>query len=222
MVGGRRRVVECGFDLIFLQLLGDAHGRLALLIPLRPTLARSPGYGRRRFPGGFDQLDGFVDPGWNGLRLWGRGLIRLDRNTGRAGLLELVEFAAGFVGFAAEADGAAAEAKLPVQGYVRFGGLAEGFQRMKAEADDVGGEVQFVLGLRVVGGNHLAGRLVRRAEVATGAEQEQPSEVSQDRFKDRGLDGGNEGHGVGHGAYVRSLFEWTIGEHWIDFKNYFS
>jgi hypothetical protein len=49
------------------------------------------------------------------------------------------------VGFAAEADGAAAEAKGSRQRHVRGGGLAERFERLKAEADDVGGEAEFIL-----------------------------------------------------------------------------
>ena len=65
-----------------------------------------------------------------------------------AGVLELVEATLGFGGFAAEADGAAAQAEDSGQRQVRGGGLAERFERLKAKTDDVGGEPKFVLGFR--------------------------------------------------------------------------
>ena len=62
---------------------------------------------------------------------------------GATGGLEFVQATLGFEGFAAEADGAAAEAEGSRQRHVRGGGLAERFERLKAEADDVGGEAEF-------------------------------------------------------------------------------
>ena len=85
----------------------------------------------------------------NYLDFWfGLGGFGLGRggDACTAGGLEFVQATLGFVGFAAEADGAAAEAESSRQRHVRGGGLAERFECLKAEADDVGGEAEFVLG----------------------------------------------------------------------------
>jgi hypothetical protein len=94
----------------------------------------------------------------------------------------LVETALGFVRFSAEADGTAAEAEDFCQRHVRGGGLAERFERVEAEADDVGGETEFVLGLGVVGSEHLGSGLAGSGEIAGGAGQEECGEAGGARF----------------------------------------
>jgi hypothetical protein len=69
--------------------------------------------------------------------------------------LEFVQATLGFVGFAAEADGAATEAEGSGQRHAGGSGLAERFEGLEAEADNVGGEMEFVLGLGIVGREHL-------------------------------------------------------------------
>ena len=109
------------------------------------------------------------------------GLVRLGLRRGcrATGGLELVQAALGLVGFAAEADGAAAEAEDSGQRHVRGGGLAEGFERVEAEADDVGGEAEFVLGLGVVGGEHLGGGVAGGGSSFRGAGEEQRARWSR-------------------------------------------
>jgi hypothetical protein len=43
--------------------------------------------------------------------------------------------------------------------------LAEGFERLESEADDVGGETQFISGFRIVGIEHLGRCIMRRGGV---------------------------------------------------------
>jgi hypothetical protein len=124
-----------------------------------------------------------------------------------AGGLEFVQATLGFVGFAAEADGAAAEAEGSRQRHVRGGGLAERFERLKAEADDVGGEAEFILGFGVVGAEHLGRGFAGRGHVAGGAGEEEPGEVGEDGLQHGGGERLGEGHGVGWPwAVVRCLF----------------
>src|SRR5471030_2546014 len=93
-------------SLVFLQVFGDAVGPLALLVGLRPGLAR--GLGDSRHLAGFlDQVEGFLDFRRR-LRGWG---LSLSRRSGARGVLELVQAALGLVGFAAKANGAAAKAE---------------------------------------------------------------------------------------------------------------
>ena len=87
--------------------------------------------------------------GWAGRAPAGFRLLGLGGLL--AGLLKLAEPAFGACGFAAEADGTAAETEDAGQRQIRRGGLRQGFEPLEAEADDVGGEAQFVLGFRVVG-----------------------------------------------------------------------
>ena len=129
-----------------LEAGGDAQVALALLIGLCPGQATGFGGGGDR-AGVLDQVESFFDF-WFGLGGFGLGF---GGDACATGGLEFVQATLGFVGFAAEADGAAAEAEGSRQRHVRGGGLAERFERLKAEADDVGGETEFVLGLGVVG-----------------------------------------------------------------------
>jgi hypothetical protein len=140
---------------------------------------------------------------------WGGGL---GRDALTAGFLKLVETALGFVGFSAEADGTAAEAEDFCQRHVRGGGLAERFEGVEAEADDVGGETEFVLGLRVVGSKHLVGGLAGSGDVAGGAGEEKRGEPGEHGFHDSG--GKRVGEGKGHGWWPwgwRSMFvRWKV------------
>ena len=125
---------------------------------------------------------------------------RLGGDALAAGFLKLVETALGFVGFSAEADGTATEAEDFCQRHVRGGGLAERFEGLEAEADDFGGETEFVLGLGVVGSEHLGGGLAGGGDVAGGAGKEECSEAGEDGFHDSG------GKRVGESMFVR----WNI------------
>ncbi len=81
---------------------------------------------------------------------------------------------------------------------------------MNAEADDLGGEAEFVLGFGVVGGEHAGRGVAGGGDVAAGGTEEEHGEAEEEGLQD---DGGN-GLGVGHmGAYdVRCLFvDGTIG-----------
>ena len=146
--GASRRDVGLRGDAGFgsLSAGGEAVVPLALLIGLGPGQALGLG-GGGDLAGVLDQVEGFFDF-WLGLGGFGLGF---GGDARAAGGLEFVQAALGFVGFAAEADGAAAEAEGSGQRHVRGGGLAERFEGLEAEADDVGGEVEFVLGLGVVG-----------------------------------------------------------------------
>ena len=86
----------------------------------------------------------------------------------RLGFQKLVEAVLGLVGFPAEADGAAPEAQDADQRHVRGGSLAEGFQGLEAEADDFGGEAEFVLGFGVVDSEHLEGGEAGEDDVQDG------------------------------------------------------
>ncbi len=151
-----------------LEAGGDAQVALALLVGLSPGQALGLG-GDGDCAGVLDQAEGFLDF-WFGLGGFGLGCGGDARATGG---LEFVQATLGFVGFAAEADGAAAEAEGSGQRHVRGGGLAERFERLKAEADDVGGEPEFVLGFGVVGSEHLGRGFAGRGHVAGGAGEEE-------------------------------------------------
>jgi hypothetical protein len=187
-----------------LQAGGDTVVSLALLVGLGPGQALGLGGDGDR-AGVLDQVDGSFDF-WFGF---GLGFAGLGGDALTAGFLKLVETALGFVGFSAEAEGTAAEAEDFRQRHVRGGGLAERFERVKAEADDVGGETEFVLGLRVVGGEHLSGGLAGGGDVAGGAGEEERGEVGEHGFHDSGGKRVSEGKGHGFGglgAGVRCLF----------------
>jgi hypothetical protein len=161
-------------ELVLFQVVGDALGDLALLEPMRPGFAAVLAGGFERIPGERDQVDSLVDLGaarfiglWRRRRLF--CLRRLRRDTGSTIALELVEFALGFVGLPAEADGAAAEAEDLCQRHVRVGGLAESLERMEAEADDFGGEAEFVRRFDFVGREHLARGVACDRQVPDGA-----------------------------------------------------
>jgi hypothetical protein len=131
-----------------------------------------------------------------GLRRFGFG--------GLAGFLKLGEAAAGFVGFTAETDGAAAEAKDTGQRHFGIGGLAEGFEGLEAEANDVGGEGEFCAGAWVVGGEEFGRGLAGGGGVAAGAGEEESGEAEQDGFEDGGGKDAGERHACG--PSVRRLF----------------
>jgi hypothetical protein len=99
-------------------------------------------------------------------------------------LLKLVKPALRFMGPAAEADGAAAEAELVVQRYVWTGGVAESLQSLETEADDFSGEARFILGFGVAGREHLAGGEACGGVVIAGAGQEQKRETPEDGVPD--------------------------------------
>jgi len=69
-----------------------------------------------------------------------------------AGLLEQVEAGLDLEGFAREGDGAAAQADDFCRRHIWGGGLIEGFESVEAKVDDVGSEVKFLVGFRMVGG----------------------------------------------------------------------
>jgi hypothetical protein len=126
---------EAGFGSLLAG--GDAVVALALFVGLGP--AHPLGFGDTcDRAGGLDQVESFLDF-WFGLGGFGLGLGRDALTTGG---LEFVQATLGFVRFAAEADGAAPKAELPCQRHVGGGGLAERFQGLEAEADDVGGEAR--------------------------------------------------------------------------------
>lgn len=109
-----------------------------------------------------------------------------------AGFLELAEAALGLFGFATEADGAAAKADDAGQGQIGLGGLGEGFEGLEAEADDLGGEAEFVVGLRVVGTEDLGCGVAGGGQVAVGADEEERGEAGQDGFEDGRCEVGGE------------------------------
>jgi hypothetical protein len=154
-----------------------------------------------------------------------RGLWRFGRGFGSlsAGFLAFVQAALGLVGFAAEADGAAAEAEDAVEGHVWCGGLCECLQRVEAEADDLGGEAEFVLGFRLICGEEAGCGLFRGFPVAAGAGEEEAGEVGQEGLQDRAwvLHGERHGWNSGSGLDVRHLFE-CVGKFAMDVKGYFS
>ena len=88
---------------------------------------------------------------------------------------------------------------MRVSGKIRRGGLGQGFEPLEAEADDVGGEAQFVLGFRAVGIEHVDGRLTGGGRVAAGAGEEERGEADEDGFQDGGWEGREEGHGIALG-----------------------
>ncbi len=184
--GAERCDVGLRCDTVFgsLQAGGDALVPLALLIGLGPGHTRGLG-GRGYRAGVLDQVDGSFDS-WFRLGGFGLDFGGLGRDALAAGFLELVEAALGFVGFTAEADGAAAQAKDSGQRHVRGGGLAERFERLEAEADDVGGEAEFVPGAGVVGREHLGGGLERDGHVAGGASEEEWGEAGEYGFQHDG------------------------------------
>ena len=184
-----------------LEAGGDAQVALALLVGLSPGQALGLGGDGDR-AGVLDQVESFFDF-WFGLGGFGLGF---GGDARAAGGLEFVQATLGFVGFAAEADGAAAEAEGSRQRHVRGGGLAERFEGLEAEADDVGGEAEFVLGFGVVGSEHLGRGFAGRGHVAGGAGEEEFGEVGEDGFQDGGGERLGEGHGWWPWAVVRCLF----------------
>jgi hypothetical protein len=134
---------------------------------------------------------------------FGLDLGGLGGDARAAGFLKLVKTALGFVGFSAEADGTAAEAEDFCQWHVRSGGLAERFERVKAEADDVGGETEFVLGLGVVGSEHLGRGFAGGGDVAGGAGEEEGGEAGEHGFNDSG--------GKRVGSARRDVMRWPAG-----------
>ena len=118
-----------------------------------------------------------------------------------AGALELVEFVLGFVRLPAEADGTAAEADGSGGGQVGFGGITEGLQSVEAEADDLGGEAQFFLGLNVVAAQGI-GRCVASLFRVSGGGEEKQGEVAEHRAQNELVEGGWEGHSGAWGWYV--------------------
>jgi hypothetical protein len=187
-----RRGVGLGGDpsLGAFQAGGNADVLLALVVGLGPDLDGGRDLGR--IAGGVFcgfGLGGFGWPGWGGLG---------------AGLLALFEAALSFVGCAVEADSIAAEAEDAGQREVWRRGLTGRFKRMEAEADDLGGEPQFLRGVRVVVGEHFGRGKACGGEVAAGAGEEEGGEPDQDGFQN----GGRERVGEGHGAArdVRCMF----------------
>ncbi len=77
------------------------------------------------------------------------------------------------------------------------GGLAEGFERVETEADDLRGEAEFLGGFRMVRGEHVDGRLARGGQVAAGTAEEERGEAGQDGFQDGSWKGLGEGHDAG-------------------------
>jgi hypothetical protein len=183
-----------------LEAGGDAQVALALLVGSSPGQALGLG-GDGDCAGVLDQVESFFDF-WFGLSGFGLGFGGDALVTGG---LEFVQATLGFVGFAAKADRAAAEAEGSRQRHVRGGGLAERFERLKAEADDVGGEAEFVLGLSVVGAEHLGRGFAGRGGVTGGAGEEESGEAGEDGFQDGGGERLGEGHGVG-ALGCRSMF----------------
>jgi hypothetical protein len=190
------RSVGLGGDAGFgsLEAGGEAVVSLALFVGLGPGQARGLGDAGDR-AGVLDQIEGSSDF-WFGLGGFGLGCGGDARATSG---LEFVQATLGFVGFAAKADGAAAEAEGSGQRHVGGGGLPKRFQGLEAEADDVGGEAEFVLGFRMVGAEHLGGRLTRGGHVPGGACEEERAEADDDGFQDGVGEGLGEGHGLGLG-----------------------
>jgi hypothetical protein len=115
--------------------------------------------------------------------------------------LQLIQFALGFVGLAAEAYGAAPQAEDFFQRQVRLGGMGQGFQAVKAKADDLGGEGEFLLGFDAVSGDHVGGGLAGERLVAGGGDHEELCQMEEDGLEDGVGDGGGLGHGAsGRGA----------------------
>ena len=153
-----------------------------------------------------DQVEGSFDF-WFGLGGVGPGF---GGDALAAGGLEFVQATLGFVGFAAEADGAAPEAEDSRQRHVRGGGLAERFKRLEAEADDVGGEAEFVLGFGVVGAEHLGGGLARGGHVPGGAREEECAEGGEDGFQDGVGKGLGEAGGGGGSEDMGSALSFDV------------
>ena len=63
-------------------------------------------------------------------------------------------------------------------------GLGECLQGVEAEADDGRREAEFVLGFRVVGGEHVGGGVPCFVCVSGGAGEEEKGEPGEDRFQD--------------------------------------
>jgi hypothetical protein len=123
----------------------------------------------------------------------GRG--GLGRAAGAAVALQLVKPVLGSVGLSAEADGAAAETENFCQRQIVACSLAERLQSMEAEADDFGGEAEFVLGFRMVAGEHLRRRVVGGGQITAGAGKKEHGEAGQDRVQNGAREHGGEGHG---------------------------
>jgi hypothetical protein len=175
-----------GGDLLFL-FFGEALVACPQAEGLGPGQAGGLGDGLD-LAGFLDQGDGVVDSG-GGFGGW-----RLGRcvRPGAAGVLDEVEATLGFVGFTAEADGAAAQAEHAVERHVGRGGLAERGEGVEAEADDLGGEAEFVLGLRLMFGEHADGGVAGRVGVVGGAGEEQQGQARQDGVQDGGWEVGVE------------------------------
>lgn len=189
---------------ITLEVFRDLFGCPALLVVKRERL-HSPllSAGLDGPAGEFDKTERLVCGGFIGGGVWLRW-------GGRAGALELIQFAAGFVTLPAETDGTAAQAEFVVQRQVGCGGLTERFQGVESEADDVGGEMQFLLGFRFVGGEHLAGGLTGGGTVVVGGGQEMTGEVAEDRIENGWGDGAGKRHGFLGGVaavVVHRLFD---------------
>ncbi len=144
--------------------------------------------------------------GWLGLWLGG-GRAGFGRVGGcMFGASQVVELAAGFVGLPAEADGAAAEADLPVQRLVRGRRLGERVEGLKGEADDRGGEVDFFCGFSAVVGEHGMRRLPGGGGVVAGGGEEVYRELGQNGVQ----------RGEGGGGHERLLpVQWS--EHYRNF-----
>jgi hypothetical protein len=115
-------------------------------------------------------------------------------------------------------DGAVSEAEGFCQRHLMAAWLSASSD-VEAEADHLGGEVEFVLDFRVVGGEHLTGGLVPGAYVAGGTGEEEESDAAQDRVQDGIGECGPErilDFALGYGWGVRSLFRIRIG--WISLK----
>ena len=217
--GAGRRDVRLRGDPGFgsLSAGGEAVVPLALLIGLGPGQALGLG-GGGDLAGGVDQVEGFFDF-WLGL---GGFRLGFGADARAAGGLKFVQTALGFVGFAAEADGAAAEAEGSGQRHAGGGGLAERFEGLEAEADDVGGEMEFVLGLGIVGREHLGRGFAGGVHVAGGAGEEQRGEAGEDGFQDGGWDRLGEGHGVvALGCCSMFVRGRTLGGYSLECKNKF-
>ena len=217
--GADRRDVRLRGDPGFgsLSAGGEAVVPLALLVGLGPGQALGLG-GGGDLAGVVDQVEGFFDF-WLGLGGFGLGF---GADARAAGGLEFVQAALGFVGFAAEADGAAAETEGSGQRHAGGGGLAERFEGLEAEADDVGGEMEFVLGLGIVGREHLGRGLAGGVHVAGGAGEEQRGEAGEDGFQDGGWDRLGEGHGGGGLGLLFDVCSWrTLGGISLECKNKF-
>lgn len=180
--------------LIFPQVVGDAAGRIALLERARPVLdVGLPGF-LHFSPRSRDKLESVFD-----FRLGGR-LRRcrcLRRSTGSASTLKLIQFALGFVRFAAETDGGAAKTEYRVQRQFRISGIAERFQGVQLKADDLGGKAEFIRRFGVVGGEHLTGGVACRGHDAIGSGEEKRGKAADDRVQNGLGDGSREGHGLG-------------------------